>query len=53
MGMKLISCGKCNGQLVLAYDGWSCYQCGRKYLLRNGVAQEMWWKNEGIQQRAS
>ena len=41
-------CGKCGGYLVLAYDSWSCNQCGRKYFLRNGRTEEMWWKNPKV-----
>ena len=37
---------KMRGYLVLAYDGWNCNQCGRKYFLRNGRTEEMWWKNQ-------
>ncbi len=25
------SCGKCGGDLVLDYDEWRCFQCGRIY----------------------
>ena len=41
-------CEKFGGSLVLAYDGWSCFKCGRKYLVSNGRPQEMWWKNQGL-----
>lgn len=50
---RMHDCGKCGGYLVLSYDGWSCFQCGRKYFLRNGRTEEMWWKNQGLKSQMS
>lgn len=46
---RMHDCGKCGGSLVLSYDCWSCFQCGRKFFLRNGRAEEMWWKNKDLE----
>ena len=48
MMSRLYGCEKCSGTVMLAYNGWCCAKCGRKYLLRAGRIEEMWWKNQNV-----